>query len=95
MPIMIAATATCGLAAALGYRGSLQVVNQIAPREQRAEVRFQLFRLRVLRQRAAGHRRRHSFNADEPGRGKHGLCSRDRLFRRRGAGLRLQARALA
>jgi hypothetical protein len=32
------ATALCGVAAALGYRGSLQVVNQIAPRDRRAEV---------------------------------------------------------
>lgn len=36
--IMIAATAICGLAAGLGYRGSLQVVNQIAPDDRRAEV---------------------------------------------------------
>jgi MFS family permease len=35
---MIAASAVCGVAAGLGYRGSLQVVNQIAPAEQRAEV---------------------------------------------------------
>lgn len=38
MPIMIAATACCGVAAALGYRGGLQVVNQIAPADRRAEV---------------------------------------------------------
>jgi MFS family permease len=38
MPIMIAATAACGIAAGLGYRGSLQVVNQIAPPDRRAEV---------------------------------------------------------
>ncbi|RWN69674.1 MAG: MFS transporter [Mesorhizobium sp.] len=38
MAIMIAATAFCGVAAALGYRGSLQVVNQIAPADRRAEV---------------------------------------------------------
>ncbi|HZP76154.1 MAG TPA: MFS transporter [Pseudolabrys sp.] len=38
MPVMLAATALCGIAAALGYRGSLQVVNQIAPAERRAEV---------------------------------------------------------
>ncbi|MDA9431526.1 major facilitator transporter [Bradyrhizobium sp. CCBAU 51627] len=36
--VMIAATATCGVAAGLGYRGSLQVVNQIAPNDRRAEV---------------------------------------------------------
>ncbi|WGR74002.1 MULTISPECIES: MFS transporter [unclassified Bradyrhizobium] len=36
--IMIAATAICGVAAGLGYRGSLQVVNQIAPDDRRAEV---------------------------------------------------------
>ncbi|MDI3565192.1 MFS transporter [Bradyrhizobium sp. Arg816] len=36
--VMIASTATCGLAAGLGYRGSLQVVNQIAPDDRRAEV---------------------------------------------------------
>lgn len=38
MTIMIAATSSCGIAAALGYRGGLQVVNQIAPRDRRAEM---------------------------------------------------------
>lgn len=36
--VMMVATATCGVAAGLGYRGSLQVVNQIAPDDRRAEV---------------------------------------------------------
>ncbi|QQO22986.1 MFS transporter [Bradyrhizobium diazoefficiens] len=36
--VMIVATAACGVAAGLGYRGSLQVVNQIAPDDRRAEV---------------------------------------------------------
>jgi MFS family permease len=38
MPVMMLATAACGIAAGLGYRGSLQVVNQIAPQDRRAEV---------------------------------------------------------
>jgi hypothetical protein len=38
MVLLVAATALAGLAAAFGYRGSLEVVNQIAPDEQRAEV---------------------------------------------------------
>ncbi len=38
MTVMIAATALCGVAAALGYRGSLQVVNEIAPDNKRAAV---------------------------------------------------------
>ncbi|MER8959493.1 MULTISPECIES: MFS transporter [unclassified Mesorhizobium] len=38
MTIMIAGTALCGVAAALGYRGGLQVVNEIAPADRRAEV---------------------------------------------------------
>jgi MFS family permease len=38
MPALIAATALCGASAGLGYRGSLQVVNQIAPADRRAEV---------------------------------------------------------
>jgi sugar phosphate permease len=38
MLIMLVATALCGIAAGLGYRGSLQVVNQIAPADRRAEV---------------------------------------------------------
>ncbi|WP_258596671.1 MFS transporter [Mesorhizobium sp. AR07] len=38
MALMIAATACCGVAAALGYRGGLQVVNEIAPADRRAEV---------------------------------------------------------
>ncbi|MBZ9890427.1 MFS transporter [Mesorhizobium sp. BR1-1-3] len=38
MALMVAATACCGVAAALGYRGGLQVVNEIAPKDRRAEV---------------------------------------------------------
>jgi MFS family permease len=38
MPLMLVATAACGVAAALGYRGSLQVINEIAPSDRRAEV---------------------------------------------------------
>jgi MFS family permease len=38
MVVMVIATSSCGIAAALGYRGGLQVVNQIAPRGRRAEV---------------------------------------------------------
>ncbi|WP_192243120.1 MFS transporter [Mesorhizobium silamurunense] len=38
MAMMIVATAFCGVAAALGYRGGLQVVNHIAPADRRAEV---------------------------------------------------------
>ena len=37
MPILVVGTAVSGVAAALGYRGSLQVVNQIAPPDRRAE----------------------------------------------------------
>jgi len=38
MPTLVIGTALGGIASALGYRGSLQVVNQIAPPHQRAEV---------------------------------------------------------
>jgi len=38
MPTLVIGTALGGIAVALGYRGSLQVVNQIAPTHQRAEV---------------------------------------------------------
>ena len=38
LPLLLAGTAVGGVAAALGYRGSLQVVNEIAPGQQRAEV---------------------------------------------------------
>ncbi len=38
MPMMIAATVLCAAATGLGYRGSLQVVNEIAPEDRRAEV---------------------------------------------------------
>jgi MFS family permease len=37
-PILLAGVAVTGIAAALGYRGSLQVINEIAPEERRAEV---------------------------------------------------------
>jgi MFS family permease len=38
MPLLLAATALAGLTLALGYRGSLRIVNDIAPDERRAEV---------------------------------------------------------
>jgi MFS family permease len=38
MPILLTGTALSGISAALGYRGSLQVVNQIAPADRKAEV---------------------------------------------------------
>jgi MFS family permease len=38
MPVLLVATALAGVALALGYRGSLQVVNDIAPDDRRAEV---------------------------------------------------------
>ena len=38
MALLIAATAVCAVTAALGYRGSLQVTNQIAPEDRRAEI---------------------------------------------------------
>jgi MFS family permease len=38
MPTLLVGTALSGVAGALGYRGSLQVVNQIAPADRRAEV---------------------------------------------------------
>jgi hypothetical protein len=38
MTFLVAATAPAGLAAALGYRGSLEVTNELAPDDQRSEV---------------------------------------------------------
>jgi MFS family permease len=38
MPLLLSGTALSGISGALGYRGSLQVVNQIAPTDQRAGV---------------------------------------------------------
>jgi MFS family permease len=38
MALLIVATAVCAIAAGLGYRGSLQVTNQIAPPDRRAEI---------------------------------------------------------
>jgi hypothetical protein len=38
MGLLIIATAACAIAAGLGYRGSLQVTNQIAPPDRRAEI---------------------------------------------------------
>src|SRR5215470_14882900 len=37
MPLLLCATALGGLSAALGYRGSLEEANRIAPSEQRSE----------------------------------------------------------
>jgi sugar phosphate permease len=38
LTILLIATAVCGIAAGLGYRGGLQVANQIAPQDRRAEI---------------------------------------------------------
>jgi MFS family permease len=38
MPILLVATTLTGVASALGYRGSLQVINAISPDDRRAEV---------------------------------------------------------
>jgi MFS family permease len=38
MPLLLIGTAVAGITMALGYRGSLQVVNEIAPEERRAEL---------------------------------------------------------
>ena len=38
MALLIAAAIVTGAAQAVGYRGSLQIINEIAPEEQRAEV---------------------------------------------------------
>jgi MFS family permease len=38
LAILIIATAICAVASGLGYRGSLQVANQIAPEDRRAEI---------------------------------------------------------
>ena len=38
LPILLVGVGVTGIAAALGYRGSLQVINEIAPSERRAEV---------------------------------------------------------
>jgi MFS family permease len=38
LSVLLVATALCGTAAALGYRGSLQLINRMAPADQRAEV---------------------------------------------------------
>jgi MFS family permease len=43
LPILIGATALVGVATGLGYRGSLQVINQIAPPLRRAEVASSYF----------------------------------------------------
>jgi MFS family permease len=37
LPLLLVATAVGGISAALGYRGSLEVVNAIAPEDRRAE----------------------------------------------------------
>lgn len=38
MPLLLVGTALSGVAVSLGYRGSLQVVNKLAPDDQRSEV---------------------------------------------------------
>ena len=43
LPILLAATAVCGVVGALGYRGGLAVANSLAPPERRAEVASAFF----------------------------------------------------
>jgi MFS family permease len=43
MPLLILATAAGGIAGGLGYRGSLEVINRIAPADQRSEVASSYF----------------------------------------------------
>ena len=43
MAVTVIGTALCGVASGLGYRGSLQVINQIAPEARRAEVTSSYF----------------------------------------------------
>jgi MFS family permease len=38
LPLLLSAAALCGVAGGLGYRGSLEVINRIAPADQRSEV---------------------------------------------------------
>jgi len=38
MPLLLCAAALCGVAGGLGYRGSLEVINRIAPADRRSEV---------------------------------------------------------
>ena len=38
MPLLLLAAALCGVAGGLGYRGSLEVINRIAPADRRSEV---------------------------------------------------------
>jgi MFS family permease len=38
MPLLLAATALAGISGALGYRGSLEIINKIAPDDRRSEV---------------------------------------------------------
>jgi MFS family permease len=38
LPLLLFAAALCGVAGGLGYRGSLEVINRIAPADQRSEV---------------------------------------------------------
>ena len=38
MPLLLGAAALCGVAGGLGYRGSLEVINRIAPADRRSEV---------------------------------------------------------
>jgi MFS family permease len=41
--VLLVATAVCGVAAGLGYRGSMQVVNEIAPHDRRAAMMSSYF----------------------------------------------------
>jgi hypothetical protein len=69
-------------------RGSLQVVNQIAPADKRAAW-LQLFRLLFHRQRAPGHRRRCSVEFHQHDSRRHRIFMHDRRVRHCRAHLRV------
>ena len=76
MPLLLLAAALCGVAGGLGYRGSLEVINRIAPRRPAQRGGVELSDRAVRRQFLAGDRHRLAG-------GGSGLARRPRLVRRR------------
>jgi MFS family permease len=79
MTALVIATAICGVTAALGYRNSLQVVNEIAPKERRAEVASSYFI--CVRQRPTRGRRQCADDADESRNRQPDFCSAHQYIR--------------
>jgi len=75
LPLVLLSAAAGGIAGGLGYRGSLEVINRIAPADRRSEVVSNRWQF------GGGHRHRIALGHDRFGLRSHHLCRRDHRAR--------------